>query len=345
MRQCCIAAMRSASLGCTINLYGEAGVGRLGGMARKLRLEYPGAIYHVLNRGNYRMDVFRTEGARAAFEACLFEACGKANWVLHAFVVMSNHYHLALETPDGNLVKGMQWLQATFANRFNRLRGERGHLFQGRYKALLVEEGGPLGQVCHYLHLNPVRAGIVPAGQLKEYRYSSYWYLGQPKARPKCLDLRTALIEAGELADTLAGWQKYGEYLAWQSTEGPAGRNKAYVSLSEGWALGTRDFKAGLVKDHALAASTRAWASAGAREIREQQWTECLTAILKKAGKLVEQSRGDRKSASWKVAVADEMKRTAQVPNGWIASRLNMGSGRAVSQYVGKLRRASPKLK
>src|SRR6266516_3022410 len=99
-------------------------------MARKLRLEFPGACYHVINRGNYRADIFRTEGARAAFETCLFEACAMSNWVLHA----------------------------TFANRFNRLRGERGHLFQGRYKALLVEEGAPLGQVCHYLHLNPVRS-------------------------------------------------------------------------------------------------------------------------------------------------------------------------------------------
>ena len=311
-------------------------------MSRR-RFEAEQGVYHVINRGNYRADVFRTEGARAAFETCLFEACAQSNWVLHAFVVMSNHYHLALEAPDGNLVKGMQWLQATFANRFNRLRGERGHLFQGRYKALLVEEGGPLGQVCHYLHLNPVRAGIVPAEQLKEYRYSSYWYLGQPKARPKFLDLRTALIEAGELTDTPAGRQKYGEYLAWQATEGPAGRNTSYVSLSKGWALGTRDFKAGLVKDHALAASTRAWSSVGAREMREQQWEERLVACLKKDGKSLTVAQQDRKSAGWKVAVADEMKQTTQAPNDWIAAKLNMGSGRAVSQYVGKRRRASMK--
>jgi putative transposase len=310
-----------------------------GGMARKLRLEFPGACYHVINRGNYRADLFKTEGARAAFETCLFEACAQSNWVLHAFVVMSNHYHLAVETPEGNLVKGMQWLQATFANRFNRLRGERGHLFQGRYKALLVEEGGPLGQVCHYLHLNPVRAGIVTAAQLKDYRYSSYWYLAHPKARSKWLDLRTALIEAGELNDTPAGRQKYGEYLAWQAMEGPVGRNKAYVSLSEGWALGTKEFRAGLVKDHAVAATTRAWASAGAREIREQQWEERLTACLKKAGQSLQAGETDRKSAPWKVAIAEELKRTTQATNGWIATRLNMGSGRAVSQYVGTLRR------
>ena len=308
-------------------------------MPRKLRLEYPGACYHVINRGNYRADIFKTEGARAAFESCLFEACAKSDWVLHAFVVMSNHYHLALETPNGNLVVGMQWLQATFANRFNKLRGERGHLFQGRYKALLVEAGGPLGQVCHYLHLNPVRAGIVLPAELKTYRYSSYWYLGQPRARPKFLDLQTALSEAGELADTPAGRKQYGAYLAWQAAEGPAGRNKAYVSLSKGWALGTKDFKVALVKDHALAAEARAWESMGAREISEQQWTERLAACLRQAGRSAGEARRDRKSARWKIAIAAEMKQTTQVPNGWLAERLNMGSGMAVSQYVGRWRR------
>src|SRR5665647_3496602 len=153
-------------------------------MARKLRLEFPGAIYHVINRGNYRGFVFRTLGARRAFEACLFQACERSEWQLRAFVVMGNHYHLAVETPQGNLVAGMQWLQATFANRFNRLRGERGHLFQGRFKSLLVEAGERLGVLCHYIHLNPSRAGLISVARLGNYRHSSYWYLHQPKSRP-----------------------------------------------------------------------------------------------------------------------------------------------------------------
>ena len=85
-------------------------------------------MYHVINRGNYRADVFETDGAKEAFEGCLYEACAKAGWKLHAFVVMRNHYHLALETPEANLVAGMKWLQSTYANRFNRFRNERGHV-------------------------------------------------------------------------------------------------------------------------------------------------------------------------------------------------------------------------
>jgi REP element-mobilizing transposase RayT len=308
-------------------------------MARKLRLEFPGACYHVINRGNYRADLFKTEGAKAAFEACLFEACEKSNWLLHAFVLMSNHYHLAVETPDGNLVSGMQWLQATFANRFNKLRGERGHLFQGRYKSLLVEEGGAMGQVCHYIHLNPVRARIVPVEALHDYRFGSYWYLSRPKQRPEFMQLQTALEEAGGLADTKAGWTRYAGYLAWQATEGPAGRNKSYVSMSKGWALGGQDFKRALVKDHAVAANARAWDASGAQEIRESSWQEVLERCLKRLGKGRKEIEQERKSAAWKVAIATFMKQKTQVNNRWLSERLSMGTPVAVSQYVGQSRR------
>ena len=308
-------------------------------MPRKLRLEFPGACYHVINRGNYRADIFQTEGARDAFESCLFDACAKSGWVLHAFVIMRNHYHLALETPQGNLVVGMQWLQATFANRFNKFRGERGHLFQGRYKALLVESGEPLGQVCHYIHLNPVRAGVVPAERLAEFRHSSYWYLGQPKARPAFLQPGSALAEAGGLADTPSGRRSYADYLAWQAAEGPVGKNKAYVSMSKGWALGTAGFKAALIRDHALAAEARAWESSGAQEIRTAQWERQLDRALRQLGKSQADMPTELKSASWKIAIAAYLKQTTQAPNRWIAERLSMGTPVSVSQLVGQARR------
>src|SRR5688572_16507787 len=107
-------------------------------MARKLRLEFAGACYHVINRGNYRRDLFKDEGAAASFQSCLFEACTRFRWRLHAFVIMRNHYHLAVETPEPNLSEGMKWLQGTWAARFNRFRSESGRPFQGRYKALHV---------------------------------------------------------------------------------------------------------------------------------------------------------------------------------------------------------------
>lgn len=108
-------------------------------MPRPRRIEFPGAIYHVLNRGNYRQNLFEVHLTADAFEKALFETAERYGWILHAYVVMSNHYHLALETPRGKLSLGMQYLQSVFSTRFNRFCGERGHVFQGRYKPLLVE--------------------------------------------------------------------------------------------------------------------------------------------------------------------------------------------------------------
>ena len=164
-------------------------------MARKPRLEAEDAVYHVLNRGNYRSDIFRSEKAKSAFLRCLGEACTKTGWRIHAWCLMSNHYHLAVETPRANLVGGMQWLQGTFSTRFNRLRGERGHLFQGRYQSLLVDPADGLGPLCHYIHLNPMRARLRPVVQLPTWPWSSLQWLiiqvkddatveGRPSTRP-----------------------------------------------------------------------------------------------------------------------------------------------------------------
>jgi putative transposase len=306
-------------------------------MARKHRLEYPGAIYHVINRGNYRSWVFEDDGAKGSFEVCLFEACESYGWVLHAHVVMGNHYHLALETPGGNVVRGMQWLQATFANRFNRFRGERGHLFQGRYKALQVEPGAALGQLCHYIHLNPVRAGVVGVEELGGYRYASYWYLSRPQERPAFLRVGTALAAAGGLADTPAGHRSYAQYLQWQMEHGPAGKGKAYESMSRGWALGSGEFKRELRQEHKLAAATRAWDAQGAKELEQARWQEGLERAL---GALPAAAKTDgHKSAPWKVGVAGHLKQTLGVSNGWLAQRLGMGSAMYVSKHVSLARR------
>ncbi|MDQ5979757.1 MAG: hypothetical protein QG602_2732 [Verrucomicrobiota bacterium] len=130
-------------------------------MARPLRIEYPGACYHVINRGNYRQPLFRGKGAAEAFVRTLGEAAEQFRWRVHAYVVMSNHFHLAVELSETNLSLGMKWLQGTWIRRHNALRQVIGRPFQGRYKALLLEPGPALGQVCHYIHLNPVRARLV----------------------------------------------------------------------------------------------------------------------------------------------------------------------------------------
>lgn len=298
-------------------------------MPRKLRLEFPGAIYHLINRGNYRSPVFETAGARQAFEECLFEACARSSWLLHAFVVMTNHYHLAVETPLGNMVAGMQWLQSTFGNRFNRLRGEHGHLFQGRYKALVVEDGEYLGRLCDYIHLNPVRAGILPLARLPDYRHSSYWYLRHPRWRRDFFRVDTGLVESGNRSDTPAGWNRYAEHLARQLAAGPA---NAPGSMSKGWVLGGQEFKRTLLQDHDVAQDARAWESVGARQVKEEKWRQALEKLLFAVPR--ELRADQRAGAPWKVKLAAAMKSATDASNGWLAAQLDMSSARYLAKLV-----------
>ena len=188
---------------------------RIGGnwpVARRLRIQYPGAIYHVINRGNYRLDVFGSVGAAKAFEEVLDEASGMFSWVVHAYVVMRNHFHLAVETFEPNLVDGMHWLQSTYATRFNRFRTESGHLFQGRYQSLLVEDSAALVRVVDYIHLNPVRAKIVAVENVGSFRWSSLRrFLSQ--AAPGWLNACRWMGHLGLQSDQ-DGWREYVRRLA-----------------------------------------------------------------------------------------------------------------------------------
>ena len=232
-------------------------------MARQLRWEAEGGIYHVLNRGNYRADIFQGTKTRAAFLNCLDEACAKTGWRVHGWCVMSNHYHLAVETPQANLVEGMRWLQGTFSVRFNRLRKERGHLFQGRYKSLVVDPSEGLGPLCHYIHLNPVRAHRCPVENLAAWPWSSVAWLMDPKRRRPWFDPQAALEHAGGLADTPAGRRKYLEYLGWLAEDEPARKAQRFDRMSQGWLIGSREFAAGLIEEHgAMAGHGRRLAAA-----------------------------------------------------------------------------------
>ena len=156
-------------------------------MPRKLRIEYEGALYHVINRGDRREPIFRDDPDRKRFLETLGEACAKTDWQVHALCLMGNHFHLVVETPKANLVAGMKWFLGTYTARFNRRHKLFGHLFAGRYKALVVDAASPgyFRTACEYVHLNPVRAKLLAAEQsLRDYAWSSYpEYLKSPTRR------------------------------------------------------------------------------------------------------------------------------------------------------------------
>src|SRR6266511_4087257 len=159
-------------------------------MARKLRIQFPGAIYHIMSRGDRREDIFRDDFDRESFQQTLADVCAKTAWQVHAFCLMPNHFHLVVETPQANLVAGMKWFLGTYTARFNRRHKLSGHVFAGRYKSLLVGgEGGYLRTVCDYVHLNPARAKLLPpVTALTEYRWSSLpLFVATPAQRPHWL--------------------------------------------------------------------------------------------------------------------------------------------------------------
>ena len=136
-------------------------------MPRQVRIEFEGAFYHVMCRGDRREAIFQDDRDRERFLATLGETVQRTGWRVHAYVLMSNHYHLLVETPVPNLVRGMTWFQTTYTVRYNAHHRVNGHLFAGRYKALLVdpESEGYLVTLLNYIHLNPVRAGLVRIGE------------------------------------------------------------------------------------------------------------------------------------------------------------------------------------
>jgi len=141
-------------------------------MARPLRLEFAGALYHVTARGNRRENIYESDKDRITFLEILGDVCETYNWVCHAYCLMGNHYHLIIETPDANLSKGMRQLNGVYTQKFNYLHRRVGHCFQGRYKAIHVDKESYLLELARYVVLNPVRAEMVhSAGQ---WLWSSY---------------------------------------------------------------------------------------------------------------------------------------------------------------------------
>lgn len=190
-------------------------------MARPLRIEYDGALYHVTSRGNARKAIYKDDEDRKIFLDILAKVNNRYNWICHAYCLMNNHYHLMIETPDGNLSKGMRQLNGVYTQLYNKRHHRVGHIFQGRYKAILIQKESHLLEVSRYVELNPVRAKAVKRPE--EWLWSSYrgtsgmekphacltpdWILGQfSKKREQAEKKYRDFVEAGIGEDTI--WKK-----------------------------------------------------------------------------------------------------------------------------------------
>ena len=188
-------------------------------MGRPLRIEYAGAHYHVTARGNEQKEIFKSQRDRERFLSYLESAVVRYGAVIHAYCLMSNHYHLLIETPSGNLSQIMQHINGAYTNYFNVKRKRAGHLFQSRYKAILIEADEYAKELSRYIHLNPVRAGMVTKPE--EYRWSSYCdYIGERNA-PDWLTTKLILDYFGTGKTGRNNYRKFTEDLLEQKYESP----------------------------------------------------------------------------------------------------------------------------
>ncbi|AHF91592.1 hypothetical protein OPIT5_16545 [Opitutaceae bacterium TAV5] len=304
-------------------------------MARKLRIQYAGACYHVINRGNYRRDLFESPGTAEAFLRVLFEAVEKFGWEIYAWVLMRNHYHLALGTPDPTLVEGMHWLQSTLATRFNRFRKESGHLFQGRYKSILLEDEAIVGRVVDYIHLNPVRAKIVTPEQVGAYRWSSLVRFIRG-SRKRGMLASEWLKARGGWDDSTEGWKAYEAHLVEIGRDEAAWEREGLVGLSKGWAIGTPVWRQAVAKDHARLSLNPGMEQEEIQELRRLAWVESLHKHLRLGGKNQDDLKSRPKNLPWKVTLAYQIRQETGAPIPWLAANLHLGKPASVRSYLSR---------
>jgi len=295
-------------------------------MARKLRIQYAGAIYHVMNRGDHREDIFRDDEDRQSFLSTLGQVCARTDWQIHAWCLMRNHFHLVIETPKPNLVEGMKWLLGTYTSRYNRRHKLCGHLFSGRYKSLFVDGSGNgyLKTVCDYVHLNPARAKLLAVRErLSDFAWSSYCeYLKAPAERKPWVRVDRLLGEHGIPKDSAAGRDQFEKRMELRrATE----NSSEFKAISRGWLVGSPEFRNELLAQM----SDRRGAEHFGAEIRESVEAKAERIILEEFNRLgLEDSELNtvRKGDARKIWIAMRLRQQTTVTLAWIARRLHMGT-------------------
>lgn len=326
-------------------------------MARSIRLEFEGAFYHVMARGNRKAAIFVDDHDRRFFLQCLAEVCEKTGWKVHAWVLMDNHYHLFIETPEANLVEGMKWLQNTVTRRFNVRHREWGRLFGDRYKAVVVDGDSPYyyETLWDYIHLNPSRAGLldVTRGQsVLDYPWSSLagGYALMPYQRAKWLAAEVGLATMG-VDDTAEGRQKMVERLDKRAADEcersglvvvDADADKRGSHLRRGWYWGKQSFAEKLLKlgEVAIGRKRKARGYDASLE-RKAHGERSALALLEEGLRLAKISKdelaGYRCTEPRKVLLAVLLWKKTTVSQAWIAEHLGMKNSANVSRVIHRM--------
>lgn len=312
-------------------------------MARKPRVEFEGAAYHVMCRGNHQEAIFKDAKDRERFLDTLEEVSERNGWIIHAFVLMTNHYHLLLETPEPNLVDGMQWFQSTYTQRFNARHRVRGHLFQGRYQALPVDQGEYFRTIADYIHLNPARAHAFDLQKetLADFKWSSYCGMMRPAKRPDFLVVKRVLASHG-WADDVSGRSQYRNHMKRRildilHSSDPMEADEQWKKIRRGWAYGSEEFRLKIQKALDGVVSGQRRDSYMGEEIRmhdERESERLLQQGLICCGITEEDLSRLKKGDDRKKVIAWHIRKKTSVRVEWITRRLKMGVPSNFSRYI-----------
>lgn len=314
------------------------------------RIVYPGAVYHLISRGDHRQAIFLDDADRERFLETLAEVCERTGWVVHAYALMGNHYHVLAETPEPNLVEGMKWFQGTYTQRFNRRHGVVGHLYQGRYKALVVQGVGSdyFRKVADYIHLNPARAGFLDSEQpdVRSYPWSSAPYFGRSHRNLAAwLNPAAVFRSMGIEADTPSGRRRFTALLnalarsVLDTPDNPRWQ-KEWDQIRRGWYLGEKSFRDRLVREVGDILEENNRASYQGQAVRRHDTEHAdreLDRMVKGLGLSPTILKEARQNDPYKQAIAWWLKTRTTVSDAWLSEKLHMGNRtnvyRAVAAY------------
>lgn len=289
-------------------------------MARKPRSESTDVIFHVYSRGNYRAGIFLGPGACGSFLASMHEITLRSGWHLYTYALMPNHFHLMLRTPRANLARGMHLLLSGFALRFNGIRDEQGHVFQGRYQAKRMPSTVSAGRLFDYINLNHVRKGLLSVDELSGSELSGVRGLCSPSCRGETRP-GEALERFIGYPDSPTGWANYNVHLKKVSLEDPDAR----IFEAE-WTMGEIQDRKLLARNPLDVGEQTGLTEEEVAQLDQRHIEETFAQLLKQAGRTPREIELEHGVSPWKMAIAVQMFRltTASLPV--VVRMLNAGS-------------------
>lgn len=307
-----------------------------------------------MSRGNRREFVLKSSEDKALFMYSLEEVCSRCGWVVHAYVLMDNHFHLLLETPEPNLSDGMRWLQGTYATRYNRRHQLVGHVWQGRFKSPVISNEGDehFFMVSRYIHLNPARAGLLDTRQprLSEYKWSSFPLIqGDPSTRPMWLAAETTMRAYGLPRDDVRSRRKYGDRMEACARECVRGEldeemERDRKQLMRGWYIGDEAFRDSLLdplEQVIRGKKKESLRGAGYSISMEDRAHRIISMVCADRGEAIATLQSLPKTHPRKRALVNLLRQQTSVSYAWIIQELGMGSFSSVYQAIRAFRQGN----